>query len=342
MPVTKSNGTPKFQQSDFYKTPSQALLGGKERRVAVKTWTNLARSETRINLMRILVKEGRGVAELEHFNLGIASKFRSLKFQEQEESKVRVKILTPAMRVKIADEQCYQRELRAEKTRIRRQLESKTGKNSRTLRKVIAELRQEAKKVKQEYTQKFKAKNEHLKKKFNLENDKKSDQAEVPEDIQEFEDVIALDKKKYENLQPDSYEIKIIGDVKLTSEEEAVLKLHPKFCVLENLTRTGLEQEQEAALAKLRMEINKENEQKGMTEEEIQESQEDEARGRQVFDPSDKKYDARKRKVTDLRECARITLPKPLTAEQEAQLETSRNTQQEIFQEYRQEWSTKI
>ena len=73
MPVTQSNGTPKFQQSDFYKTPSQALLGGKERRVAVKTWTNLARSETRINLMRILVKEGRGVAELEHFNLGIVS-----------------------------------------------------------------------------------------------------------------------------------------------------------------------------------------------------------------------------------------------------------------------------
>ena len=90
------------------------------------------------------------------------------------------------------------------------------------------------------------------------------------------------------------------------------------------------------------MEINKEAEQEGMTEEEIQENQEDEARTRQVFDPSDKKYDVRKRRVTDLRECARVTLPKPLTAEQEALLETSRNTQQEIFQEYRQEWSTKI
>ena len=74
-----------------------------------------------------------------------------------------------------------------------------------------------------------------------------------------------MNKKKYEALQSDSYKIKIIGDVMLTKEEESVWKLHPTFCVLENLTRTGLEQEQKAALAKLRMEITKGSEQENMT-----------------------------------------------------------------------------
>ena len=67
-----------------------------------------------------------------------------------------------------------------------------------------------------------------------------------------------------------------------------MLRLHPKFCVLENLTLTRLEQEQEAAMAKLRMEISKQDENKELSEEEIQEKSEIEARGRQVYDPSEK------------------------------------------------------
>ena len=50
-----------------------------------------------------------------------------------------------------------------------------------------------------------------------------------------------------------------------------MLRLHPKFCVLENLTLTRLEQEQEAAMAKLRMEISKQDKNKELSEEEIQE-----------------------------------------------------------------------
>ena len=67
-----------------------------------------------------------------------------------------------------------------------------------------------------------------------------------------------------------------------------MLRLHPKFCVLENLTLTRLEQEQEAAMAKLRMEISKQDENKELSEEEIQEKSEIEARGRQVYDPFEK------------------------------------------------------
>ena len=72
-----------------------------------------------------------------------------------------------------------------------------------------------------------------------------------------------------------------------------------------------------------------------MTMEEILENGEAEAKNRQVFDPIDKNYDARKRRATDLQECSRITLPKPLSPDEEANLDIRRRTQMEIFKKYK-------
>ena len=46
----------------------------------------------------------------------------------------------------------------------------------------------------------------------------------------------------------------MIGDINLSEEEKQVLKLHPKFSVLEDLKPGGLDAVQEATMAKLRME----------------------------------------------------------------------------------------
>ena len=62
------------------------------------------------------------------------------------------------MQIRLADEQCYQRELYSEKARIKRKLADKAGKNSRTYRKVIEELREVARRTKHETTAKMKAK----------------------------------------------------------------------------------------------------------------------------------------------------------------------------------------
>ena len=112
------------------------------------------------------------------------------------------------------------------------------------------------------------------------------------------------------------------------------MTLHPKFCVLDRLQEVVFEHEQECSLAKMRMEIQKEQENSELTQEEKQYNQEFEATARQVFDSSDKKFDARKRRVTDLPECSRITLPKPLNPEQEAAIELRRRTQMQIFKNY--------
>ena len=97
---------------------------------------------------------------------------------------------------------------------------------------------------------KFKKKMSHLKKKFKYkqeENDKKHE--DVPIDIQEFSNCIVFDKKKFDDLTVETYEVKRIGNVDLMPDEETLLKLHPKFCILDNLSEQEFQQEQEAALA---------------------------------------------------------------------------------------------
>merc|ERR1712121_594576 len=66
-----------------------------------------------------------------------------------------------------------------------------------------------------------------------------------------------------------------------------------------------------------------------------------EAKSRQVFNPMEKTYDERKRRVTDLRECNRVTLPKPLLEIEEAKIEIRRGLHTEIFNNYRKEHCTK-
>ena len=70
--------------------------------------------------MKILVKEGRGVSELEEFNIGIANKFKSSKFKNKADKNLgtKDKLIGPAMKLKLADEQCHLRELK--KTRLKK------------------------------------------------------------------------------------------------------------------------------------------------------------------------------------------------------------------------------
>ena len=60
---------------------------------------------------------------------------------------------------------------------------------------------------------------------------------------------------------------------------------------------------------------------KAHAEEKLEEA---EAKGRQVFDPESKTFDASKRRVTDLDENTRVVLPKPANPTQEASIEIRR------------------
>ena len=315
-------------------TPSNQI-GGICRREAAKIWNSTAESEARINLIKLLIKEGRGVRELEEVTLNLASKYKSQKFKNfsKESTGIDKKVTVPAMKIKLADEQCYLRELMRARKECRQEMARTLGEKSRQYKKVITELRTEARKVKKEITEKFNKKSEHLKGKYHKKQENQNERT-VPADLAQYKDLIVFKKEEYDKLEPVKYKVKKIGQLELSEEEEKVLTLHPKFCIVDKLTRQEFEHEQETALAKLRMEISKEKENKDLDEQEVQENQEVEARGRQVYDPVEKIYDSRRRRVTDLKECSRVTLPKPLSTDEEATIEMRRKSQQEVFDKY--------
>ena len=172
------------------------------------------------------------------------------------------------------------------KTGYKKELGKIWGRKSRNYKSKIQELRKEAIEAKQEQTEKYKKKMEHIRRKYRKENN--TEEEKSPEDLREYEDLTIFDKNKYENLQMESYEVVVIGHVELSKAEKLVLQLHPKFCVVDKLSEQEFEQEQEAALAKLRMEIAREDEYSEMTQEEIVKAQELEAKTRQVYDPCEK------------------------------------------------------
>ena len=110
-----------------------------------------------------------------------------------------------------------------------------------------------------------------------------------------------------------------------------------------------LKEDMEKAYSLLRMELRDEEEEEELEsgvidkkeEEKRDIEREDDAKSRQIFDPIKKIYDDRKRRGTDLVECSRVTLPKPLSIKREAQIEMKREVHNKIYQDYRKEACSK-
>ena len=109
----------------------------------------------------------------------------------------------------------------------------------------------------------------------------------------------------------------ILGDMTIDEDEKKVLRLPPKFGVLQPLHKDGLAFEQELCYAKIRMEIGQEiqEEMQGVLvgTSKTESSVEQDARSRMIYDPETLTYNDHNRRVTDLQECSRVTLPKPLS-----------------------------
>ena len=94
---------------------------------------------------------------------------------------------------------------------------------------------------------------------------------------------------------------------------------------------------QEASLAKLRMEKEKDEKYSEFTKEERKEDEALEALNRMIYNPKEREFDNRKRRVTDMKECSRITLPRPLSTEEESRIDVRKRIQRQVYEEYRAE-----
>ena len=107
----------------------------------------MAESEARINLLKVLIREGRGLKEIEDFNMGLASKYKSKRFQKlNNQPSITGKAIVPAMKMKLADEQSYHRDLANIRSKYKKDMARRLGSNSRKFKNMIADLRQEARK----------------------------------------------------------------------------------------------------------------------------------------------------------------------------------------------------
>ena len=235
--------------------------------------------------------------------------------------------------------------------------------NSRTYRRIMNELKKAANKAKMEHRKKYDKKVDHLRNKYKREEEDQL--GKVPMGLERFANLSIFNEEKYEEIMISEQEVTSLGAVKLSDEEKAVLQLHTKFAIVEDLSATSFNFEKELSYAKIRLELRKEDEENekikkkapflevieieakdkkdeklkrkedriepemneeqkkeieemiGEVEEEEKRRDEEDARKRQTFDPVKKEFDDRKRRVTDLKECARVVLPKPLKITEE-------------------------
>ena len=182
---------------------------------------------------------------------------------------------------------------------------------------------------KRKETERLNKKIEHL---LKLREEKEEDKLEnCPEIIEEYTNATIFNEKEFDRLVEEEVEIKVVGNVPITEEEKAVLKLNPKFAILERLKSETMEIETEMGLAKYRYNIVKEDE---IMDEVMEEEDEDsapkkwrrlnkeeedlmeqieliEAESRKIFDCKSSTLDYSKKRATDLKENSEVNLPHP-------------------------------
>ena len=324
-----------------------SLVEGQSLSVMMKVWQDIANSEMRIELMSELCELGVGFNEVEEFNLGIFQNLRSEKMKNLG-TKSEKRVVKVAMEVKFRDEKYHKAELNKLRNKERKNLEIILGKNSNPYRRVIRFLQNEAKVVKNNAHKKYKEKIAHLRRRHKDEEMEKLDI--VPEEISDFSTLSVFDNDKFNLIVKDKITITLVGQIKLDEDEEAAMKLPPNFSLMQKLPKDGFAYEQEAAYAKLRMDLRRKKEQEeednskhahraaetpAEMETRKEETEELEAKCRQVYDPIAGEFDPRKRRVTDLQECDRVYLPKPLDIIDEANIEARRSMHSKIYENYR-------
>ena len=312
-------------------------MEGQELRDAKKLWEQVAANESRMHLMVELMKHKVGLADVEEFCIDLGDKCRA---EARQIGKVEWRVVKATMESKLVDARREEKKLKRDQNLTRKKIYNGSGEDSRKSKKIIRILKNEARNMKREMQKKYKKKVEHLRRKYRQTEEDKID--EIPAGMEELENLSIFDRNKFESVEIDEIEIMILGDADLTENEKLVLRMHPKFSVVQKLPKDALDFDKELAFTKVRMTLNKENNEKVEGEEEIEITEEEQerydeldAQSRQIFDPVKKIFDDRKRRVTDLKECNRITLPKPMKEIDEALIEIRRDVMGKIFGEHR-------
>ena len=285
-----------------------------------------------------------GLNEVEDYNADLNLKLKSQAFKDRGPLANR-DVVRVAMRKKLMDEVRVVGECTRARDKTRREIKQKFGEKSNTTKAIFKQLRINASNIRVNLRAKYKCKLAHLKKKFA----KKVELAVKPVNLDEYNSAKVFDKKEFDGITPSEIQVSIVGNLVLSEEVKSVLRLHPKFAIREKIEDEELDFQQELGYAKLRYQLNREEEEDLGSEDEMEEAteeereqekdkqEEEEARSRQFFDPEGKVFNYGKKRATDLKENARVTLPKPSNASNEAGIEMRRKTFSRVVEEFKAE-----
>ena len=242
------------QNSD--KNLSQKFGEGNGERYITKAWDYLAKSQCLVELLRSLAGLELGLNEVEAFCEGLNMKFRSKAFKERGTLATR-SVVAQIMKTKTADEVRKLDELYRERDRVRREIKSIFGPKTVTTRAIIKDLSISAQKVRADFRMKYDLKELHLKKKYEA---RQRPMACAPQDIGEYSKAKVYEKTDFDGIKEEEISISMVGKVDLNENETALLKLHPKFAVREDVDDEEIDFQGELGYAKLRYQLLREAE----------------------------------------------------------------------------------
>ena len=317
-------------------------------------WFRVTESEQRMNWLKSMIKKRILVRDIDSFLKSQEVKIRSDEESIREEER---DILLGLMDVKLKDEKKNYRRLVRNREDMRKLIKKECENNDKKYLTFMRKIRRETNDRKRELVEKYKKKIEHLGEIRKKEEEKRKYKVEVPEEIKIFKDCVIFDEAKFSAMRKAEIGNLTIGKVKIDDDERAALSLPPNFAILKFLDEEEQERDIELGLSKLRLEARNIEEKNKLgnieyeasegkrirldceieSREKEKERELYEAKERQIFNPIEKTFDFSKRRVTDMKECSKIHLPKPLKANEEGELEMIREVLMNEFKKYKRE-----
>ena len=124
----------------------------------------MGKSDSRLNLISRLLQLRIGFNEVEHYAGDLNLKLKSEKSKKSPNNER--KLVREAMLIKYRDEINFNKETKAEMTRMRRDIKMEFGENTRMARNILKQLRNEELGMRKEMGDKYDEKVEHLRRKY--------------------------------------------------------------------------------------------------------------------------------------------------------------------------------
>ena len=316
------------------------------------TCKKLVEIEERSKLLEELRKKNVCLREEELFIQGLKNKFKVLGNKATAGENCHTELVKTALKFKIKDNVLHGVKVRKKRNLLRGKIEAGLGSRSSMCRRVVQEVKEYSAAYRLKLKKKHAKKVAHLvgkygiKKKINL--DKETLRLMGDPKIFYNDDITVDEVRKPVVVEMEG------ENITLSSDEEEVLKLGPKYCIFTDLTMENFETDLEECILKIKWDLMASDKEKAPGLEDLalevllgkdtcmeidaereEEMEVQEAMTRNPFNPGDKSFNLAKRRVTDLKGNSRVHFPrKPRSLEEESALETMRMELKSLFSNY--------